>query len=283
MSSPKPFRMVDVFGHGPFSGNPVAVVHDADDLSTEQMQRISAWTNLSECTFVLAPTDPAADYRLRIFCLVRELPFAGHPTLGSARAWLDAGGTPRDAGVVVQECGVGLVRVRTDDDRLSFAAPPLVRSGPLEPELLATVVDVLGVAADDVVDTAWIDNGPGWIGVLLADADAVLAVTPDLGGRDLELDLGVVGAWPDGHERAIEVRAFFTDGSGSLREDPVTGSLNASVAQWLTGDGRLRAPYTAGQGTRVGRDGRVRVEELDGELWIGGRTHVAVRGEIEAG
>jgi len=251
----RPFRMIDVFPSAtPQSGNPLAVVLEAEGLTTvalttAQMARFSAWTNLSECTFVLPPTDPAADYRVRIFSLTTELPFAGHPTLGTARAWLDAGGVPRTPGRVVQECGVGLVPVRIDDDALAFAAPPLIRSGPVADADLAFALSVLGVTPADVVAAKWIDNGPGWLGILLSSADA-----------------------------AIEVRAFFNDGGGPLREDPVTGSLNASVAQWLTAAGRVQAPYVARQGARAGRDGRVHVTEADGELWIGGRAVVAVRG-----
>jgi len=299
----RPFRMIDVFPSAtPQSGNPLAVVLDAGGLNTaaltsEQMAAFSAWTNLSECTFVLPPTDPAADYRVRIFSLTTELPFAGHPTLGTARAWLDAGGVPRTPGLVVQECGVGLVPVRIgdsetgDDDALAFAAPPLIRSGPVGDADLAVALSVLGVTAADVVDAAWIDNGPGWLGVLLRDADAVLALAPDLTARTGQRSIGAVGLYRAGSDNdgflkhsadaAIEVRAFFNDGGGPLREDPVTGSLNASVAQWLTGSGRVTAPYVARQGARLGRDGRVQVTEAGGELWIGGVAVVTVTGSVE--
>lgn len=283
----RPFRMIDVFPSATLqSGNPLAVVLDAEGLTTEQMAAFSAWTNLSECTFVLPPTDPAADYRVRILSLTTELPFAGHPTLGTARAWLDAGGVPRTPGRVVQECGVGLVPVRIDEPTLAFAAPPLIGSGPVADADLAVALSVLGVTADDVVDVAWIDNGPGWLGVLLRDADAVLALEPDLTAREGQRSIGVVGLHPEGPENdradaAIEVRAFFNDGAGPLREDPVTGSLNASVAQWLTGSGRVAAPYMARQGARVARDGRVHVTEAAGELWIGGCAVVTVNGVVE--
>ena len=288
------FRQVDVFGSGPFSGNPLAVVLDADGLSTEEMARISAWTNLSECTFVLPPTHPGADYRVRIFSLTTELPFAGHPTLGTARAWLDAGGVPARAGRIVQECGVGLVPVRQVGDDLAFAAPGLLRSGPVEDGVLADVVAILGIGADDVVEARWIDNGPGWIGVLLRDADAVLAVEPHAANRGAWA-IGVVGLHSasadvdDADAPAIEVRAFFTDGLSPLVEDPVTGSLNASVAQWLLESGRVSAPYTAAQGSRVGRDGRVRItrgsdgtsSDGDGDaIWVGGSAVVVITGEI---
>ena len=283
------FRQIDVFGSGPFTGNPVAVVLGADDLETEAMKRISAWTNLSECTFVLEPTDPAADYRVRIFSLTTELPFAGHPTLGTARAWLDAGGVPANAGRVIQECGVGLVPVRLDADgqTLAFAAPALIRGGEVEADVLADVVTILGIDAADVVAAEWIDNGPGWIGVLLRDADAVLAVTPDLGraqGRGPAgtgaWSIGVVGPHTDGRAEALEVRGFFTGGDSPLIEDPVTGSLNASIAQWLLRTERVSTPYTAIQGTKVGRDGRVHVTQADGEVWVGGATTVAITGTL---
>jgi PhzF family phenazine biosynthesis protein len=275
---PRPFRQVDVFTATPYLGNPVAVVHDADGLTTEQMQRIARWTNLSETTFVLRPAASIADYRVRIFTPDRELPFAGHPTLGTAHAWLEAGGRPATDGEVAQECGVGLVRVRRDGDRLSFVAPPLRRSGPLDAELRARVVEVLGLDPGAVVDAAWVDNGPGWIGVLLADAEAVLAVSP----RPSDLCVGVVGPHPPGADHALEVRAFFPVGDTTV-EDPVTGSLNASLAQWLLGTERLDAPYVARQGTARGRSGEVHVDrDADGTIWVGGRTVTCVRGTIEA-
>ncbi|WP_291382807.1 PhzF family phenazine biosynthesis protein [Demequina sp.] len=277
----RPFRMIDVFpSSAPQSGNPLAVVLDADGLTTQQMAAFSAWTNLSECTFVLPPTDPAADYRVRIFSLTTELPFAGHPTLGTARAWLDAGGVPRTPGRVVQECGVGLVPVRVDEDTVAFAAPPLIRSGPVDDADLAIALSVLGVTPADAVEARWIDNGPGWLGVLLRDADAVLALEPDLTARVGQQSIGAAGFYEEGADAALEVRAFFNDGGGPLREDPVTGSLNASVAQWLIGSGRVTAPYVARQGARVGRDGRVQVTEAEGEFWIGGRTAVTVSGSV---
>lgn len=276
------FQQIDVFGTGPLSGNPVAVVTDGDGLTTDAMRAFSRWTNLSECTFLLPPTTPAADYRVRIFSLDRELPFAGHPTLGTARAWLEAGGRPRTPGEIVQECGLGLVPVRVSGELLAFAAPPLSRSGPVAAEDLDPVLAVLGVGRSDVVDAAWLDNGPGWIGVLLADAATVLALEPDAarapgpGPRDI----GVVGPYPAGSEVAIELRAFFPDASGTLREDPVTGSLNAAAAQWLLATGRVRAPYLASQGARPGRAGRIHVSD-DGALRVGGRTAVVVRGVVD--
>jgi len=279
--------MIDVFPSStPQSGNPLAVVLDAEGLTTEQMAAFSAWTNLSECTFVLPPTDPQADYRVRIFSLTTELPFEGHPTLGTARAWLDAGGAPRTPGRVIQECGVGLVPVRIDGETLAFAAPPLIRSGPVDDADLAVALSILGITPADVVEARWIDNGPGWLGILLPSADAVLGLEPDFAPRAGQQSIGVVGLYPRGSDNnsadaAIEVRAFFNDAGGPLREDPVTGSLNASVAQWLTGPGRVKAPYMARQGARVGRDGRVLVTEAEGELWIGGRAVVTVTGNVD--
>ena len=276
---------VDVFSTEPLLGNPVAVVHDADDLTTEQMAAFARWTNLSETTFLLRPTLPGADYRLRIFTPGEELPFAGHPTLGSAHAWLEAGGRPRGERVV-QECGAGLVAVRRDGERLAFAAPPLVRSGPVDEADLARVRRALGVAPDEVVASAWVDNGPGWVAVLLRDADAVLGLRPDWSAFD-DLEIGVVGAHAPGSETALEVRAFCPD--IGVPEDPVTGSLNAGLAQWLLGERvlgeRLASSYVAAQGTAIGRRGRVHVDRVgdgDGaEVWVGGATRTTITGELD--
>ena len=273
-----PFRQVDVFSAEPLLGNPVAVVHDADGLSDEQMAAFARWTNLSETTFLLAATEPGADYRLRIFTPGAELPFAGHPTLGSAHAWLEAGGAPREAGRVVQQCGAGLVVVHRDDERLSFEAPPLVRSGPVDDATRAHVLAGLRLEGDAeaVVDLAWVDNGPGWVGVLLADADAVLALVPDWAALS-GLEVGVVGPHPHGSPEAVEVRAFCPD--LGLREDPVTGSLNAGLAQWLAGD-RLPARYTASQGTVLGRRGRVHVVREGDVVLVGGATRTTLLGTV---
>ena len=268
---------VDVFTHEAYRGNPLAVLIDGDGLHDDVMQRFANWTNFSETTFLLPPRHPDADYRVRIFTTSTELPFAGHPTLGSCHAWLLAGGVPNDPRRVVQECGVGLVAIdRDEDDRLAFAAPPLLRDGPLDDATLASVVEVLGVARADVLDAAWIDNGPGWLGVLLDSADAVLALRP----ADSDLKIGVVGPYPSGHEAAYEVRAFFPDGAHTF-EDPVTGSLNASLAQWLVSTGRFTPPYVASQGTVLGRAGRVRVDrDHTGQLWIGGGVVTCVEGTV---
>lgn len=272
------FRQVDVFGAEPCTGNPVAVVLDADGLDDEAMRRFSVWSNLSECTFVLPPRASGADYRVRIFSLDRELPFAGHPTLGTARAWLDAGGTPATPGVVVQECEAGLIPVRIDGDVLAFAAPPRVRSGSVDPALLTDLIGVLGVDPGTVMDAQWLDNGPGWVGLLLDSAQTVLDLRPDASAYPGPWDIGVIGPHPADAETAFELRAFFTDGSGPVREDPVTGSLNASAAQWLIESGRATAPYVASQGTAIGRQGRVHVSSIDGNLWVGGRAEVVLTG-----
>ena len=272
----RPFRQVDVFTAEPMLGNPVAVVHDAEGLTDDQMQAFARWTNLSETTFLLAPTDPAADYRLRIFTPSMELPFAGHPTLGSAHAWLEAGGAPAGERLV-QQCGVGLVELRRSEGRLAFAAPDLLRSGPVDDELVERIVVALGITRDDVLDIAWADNGPGWVGVRLASAADVLALTPDF--MTLPVDVGVVGPWPEGSECAVEVRAFVPHAAG-ITEDPVTGSLNASLAQWLAG-GVLPASYTAAQGTALGRRGRVHVTTADdGTIWVGGDTLTTIHGTV---
>lgn len=275
-SGSRAFSQVDVFTTVPLLGNPVAVVHDAAGLSTETMQAFTDWTNLSEATFLLPPTDPRADYRVRIFCPGRELPFAGHPTLGTCHAWLEAGGQPQEADIV-QECGAGLVRIRRRDDLLAFLAPPLRRSGPMDDEDVARIARGLGVDRADIVDHQWCDNGPGWQAVLLADAERVLALTPDpvlLRG----LDVGVVGfGSPTGAD--ITVRAFFPGNSG-ITEDPVTGSLNAAVGQWLIGSGQLPGRYTASQGTCVGRDGRVEVFADSDGVWVGGSSVTVLSGHV---
>jgi PhzF family phenazine biosynthesis protein len=272
----RPFSQVDVFTDTPYLGNPLAVVEDAEGLTTEEMQRFARWTNLSETAFVLQPTEPAADYRVRIFTPSLELPFAGHPTLGTCHAWL-AHAEPKEPGRIVQECGAGLVELRRTGSSLSFAAPPLVRTGPVDDDLLAHVAGVLRIDREEIVDAAWVDNGPGWVGVLLADAGAVLALKPGV----VDLDLGVAGLYPPGSPHAIEVRAFFPK-DGATTEDPVTGSLNASLAQWLLGSGRLDAPYTASQGTALGRAGRVQVtQDEDGRVWVGGATVTCIVGAVE--
>ncbi len=272
------FHQLDVFSALPLKGNPLAVVHDAQGLSDATMAAFARWTNLSETTFLLPPTDPGADYRVRIWTPGDELPFAGHPTLGSCHAWLAAGGQPQQDGVVVQECGVGLVRIRRSGGRLSFAAPPLRRSGPLDAELRARIVAALGLAAADVLHHQWVDNGPGWCALMLRSAAQVLAVQPDwalLG----DLKLGLVGAQAAGADTAFEVRAF-VPGLG-VPEDPVTGSLNAGLAQWLIGAGLAPVAYVAAQGAALGRAGRVFVEQGGADIWIGGDVVSCIEGTVE--
>lgn len=275
------FRLVDVFGERPLQGNPLAVVIDSDGLSTDEMSEITRWLGFSETTFLGPPKTEEADYRVRIFTLAGELPFAGHPTLGTCHVW--TGLSADEPSEMTQECGAGLVRLRRRDGLLSFEAPPLIRQGPVDEQDLARFTAVLGIDRSTVVSASWVDNGPGWVGLLLGDADAVLALEPDV-SRDTgngPLDIGVVGKYPAGSARAVEVRGFFSDDMGRLREDPVTGSLNASMAQWLVGEGILPGSYVAGQGTRVGRRGRVVVETDDvGGVWIGGRVSDVVTGHI---
>lgn len=295
------FRQVDVFTAEPYRGNPVAVVADGDGMTDEEMARFANWTNLSETTFILPPTDPAADYRVRIFTPSSELPFAGHPTIGTCHAWLEAGGSATE-GRVVQECGVGLVTLRQSNGRLSFAAPDLIRGGSVDEADVEKVCAVLGVDRSSIVAAQWADNGPGWLAVMLASADEVLALTPDFSqversghGVVGEYPIGIVGprkigvAGPTGEtndESAIEVRAFFSNGAQAT-EDPVTGSLNASLAQWLLAEGHdgspigLSAPYVASQGTALGRAGRVHIDEADGQVWVGGDAVTAIVGEVK--
>ncbi len=324
--SKRRFSQLDVFASIPFSGNPLACVIDADGLTTEEMHRFTKWANLSESSFLLKPTVPEADYRVRIFTIPRELPFAGHPTIGSCQAWLDAGGQPKTPGRVVQECGAGLIELKLtagadagpnggdgaaggvagaaggeNGDQISFAAPALIRSGEVEESFIEEMAEVLGVERGEVVDAQWGDNGPGWVILMLADAEAVLALDAPSGPRT-ELDLGVVGLYRNsgddtgsGDENdsgdntdscAMEIRAFFADGTGGIFEDPVTGSLNASVAQWLLGENSpvssLPTSYVASQGTAMGRRGRVYIEQdPEGVIWVGGVAVASVTGTVE--
>jgi PhzF family phenazine biosynthesis protein len=273
------FQLVDVFGEGPFTGNALAVVAGAEDLDTEAMQRITCWFNLSETTFLLPPTEADADYHVRIFTLERELPFAGHPTLGSCHAWLKAGGKPKRDDRIVQQCGAGLIGIRRDQRGLAFAAPPVIRDDPVDEAKLEEILTLLRIPRTDVVEARWADNGPGWAAVLLASAEAVLAVEPAR-AHPQRIDVGVIGPYPAGSEIAFELRTFFSDQHGAILEDPVTGSFNASAAQWMLASGRAKSPYTASQGTRLGRRGRIRIEQdNDGTLWVGGATETLFSGE----
>lgn len=274
------FSQLDVFASAPFSGNPLACVVDADGLTTEEMHRFTKWANLSETSFLLEPTVAEADYRVRIFTLPRELPFAGHPTIGSCQAWLNSGGEPKTPGRIVQECGAGLIELKHNGDRIAFAAPPLIRGGDVDEELIVEMADVLSIPRDEVVGAQWGDNGPGWVVLQLDSAAAVLKLERPTAHMK-ELDLGVVGLYPADSECAAELRAFFADGSGAILEDPVTGSLNASVAEWLLGAGALNAPYTASQGTAMGRRGRIHVDQdEDGTIWVGGVATASIIGTI---
>ncbi len=272
----KPFTQVNVFSADPLGGNPLAVVHTAEGLSEAQMAALARWTNLSETTFLLPPADPGADYYVRIFTPGGELPFAGHPTLGSCHAWLAAGGKPRMPGLVVQQCGVGLVRVRCDGPRLEFAAPPLRRTGVLEPDVLAKIAKALALLPSDIVHHQWVDNGPGWGAVMLRSARQVLSLQADWASL-APLKLGVVGPHEAGHDAAFEVRAF--SGSGGY-EDPVTGSLNASLAQWLIGAGLAKSSYVAAQGTALQRAGRVHLRKDGEDVWVGGDVVAVILGEV---
>ena len=291
------FHQVDVFTAVPYFGNPLAVVLDGTGLSTEQMQHFTNWTNLSECTFLLPPTHTDADYQVRIFCPGRELPFAGHPTLGSCHAWLQAGGKPK-ATYVVQECSVGLIKIKRDlaSGRLAFAAPPLIKGGPLDEADALLIARGLGVLRNDIIAHSWCDNGPNWRGVMLKDADQVLALKPDaaiLAGLDvgvvgqrsqkgaaaLSAKVGVVAAQTQDNFTAFEVRAFFP-GNNGMAEDPVTGSLNAALAQWLIGAGLAPTHYVAAQGTTLGRAGRVHVQQQGDVIWIGGSSVTCISGTV---
>lgn len=273
------FQQVDVFTSVALKGNPLAVIIGADGLSDATMASLANWTNLSETAFLLQPTTAGADYRVRIFTPERELLFAGHPTLGSCQVWLNAGGVPK-ASTIVQECGVGLVKIRRDGDRLAFAAPPLRRTGDVERDVLDKIANGLGIPPQAIKASQWVDNGPGWVAVMLASRAEVLAIKPDyaaLGG----LKLGVVAPWngaTDGSEAQFEVRAFV---SSLANEDPVTGSLNASVAQWLIGKGLAPPAYIASQGTALGRAGRVHVERAGDDIWIGGSVVTCIEGKLQ--
>ena len=277
----RPFQMVDVFHDGAFSGNPLAVVFDADDLSTSAMQSMTRWLNLSETAFLLRPSLTTADYRVRIFTLERELPFAGHPTLGSCHAWLSNGAVPADAALIVQECGAGLVPIRRSGELLAFAAPPLIRGGTVDAAKIAEIAEFLRIDRSQIVDSQWADNGPGWVVILLASAAQVLALEP-VRDHHRRIDVGVVAPYPTGNPLAFEVRAFFTDHHGGVREDPVTGSLNASAAQWLLSTGRASPPYIAAQGTRIGRAGRIHIDRDNEQVWVGGRTATLFSGHCAA-
>lgn len=273
------FKQVDVFTSALGAGNPVAVVLDAQGLTDQDMARFASWTNLSETTFLLPPTEPGADYHVRIFTPNQELPFAGHPTIGTCHAWLEAGGQPANADAIVQQCGAGLVTLRRTDGRLAFETPPCDRSGPVAPDLVDKVLAGLGLSHEEVVDTSWADNGPGWIGVLVRDVDILRGLTPNWDSVEIKAGVAALTGATRPNDAALEVRAFFY--AGGNREDPVTGSLNGSLAQWLVGNGTIAAPYIASQGVSMGRDGHVFVSQADdGGIWIGGDAVTGVDGTV---
>ena len=273
----RPFHQVDVFAGQAYRGNPLAVVLDAQDLDAATMQQFANWTNLSETTFLLPPQDPRADYRVRIFTGSEEFPFAGHPTLGSAHTWLEAGGVPKSGGYVVQECAAGLVRVKRDGGRLAFAAPPLTRCGPVEESIRRQLAAALRVSGGDIVDASWLVTGPEWIGVLLESAEHVLALEPDYAAMG-HLKIGVIGPHAPGAGTDFEVRTFLP--GDSMAEDPVTGSFNAGAAQWLIGNGRAPEKYVASQGTVLGRAGRIHISTEGGDTWVGGNSTTCIRGTV---
>ena len=298
----RPFQQVDVFTAEPLRGNPLAVVLDGTDLSDVQMQAFAAWTQLSETTFVLPPTPEGraggADYRVRIFTPGGELPFAGHPTLGTAHAWRQAGGQPQSADRIVQECGVGLVTLRQQDGRYAFAAPSLRRADP-EPEKFAAVLDALGLSHDEVLAAQDLHNGPHWLGLLLPDVETVLSLAPDHAAlKRLGIKVGVAAKRlrAEGliHRSSREARAFATHPDTTdlevrgfaapvgITEDPVTGSLNASLAQWLIAEGHMPARYRARQGTALGRAGEIFVQRDEaGQVWIGGDVVGCIEGIVQ--
>ncbi|KQO80243.1 PhzF family phenazine biosynthesis protein [Rhizobium sp. Leaf262] len=274
MTSQHAFQQVDVFSSEPLKGNPLAVVCDADGLSDGQMAAFANWTNLSETTFLLKPTSPDADYRVRIFTPHGELPFAGHPTLGTCHVWLSRQGTA-DKSEVVQQCEAGLVRIRVSDGKLAFAAPPLRKSGPVDAETLIKVAAALSLSPDAIVNANWTDNGPGWLSLLLRTRKDVLDIKPNYGSLYEGFHVGVVAPCGNDIDADFEVRAF-TDGY----EDPVTGSLNAGIAQWLIGHGIAPHNYVASQGTVLGRAGRVSVDKIGDDIWIGGAVTVLIKGTV---
>ena len=276
--------LLDVFCKGPLTGNPLAVVHGGDGLDTAQMLALTRWLGFSETTFLLPPSDPAADYRVRIFYAGGELPFAGHPTLGTCHAWLASGGKAKSAEHIVQECGIGLVQLRCDGDRLAFKAPPLIRSGPLSPDELADAVRVAGVDPACVVEAVHIANGPKWQLLRLRSAQDVLAAEP-IPKAPVGTDIGIAAPAAPGSGADWELRAFFANGLGRVAEDPVTGSFNAGVALHLFASGQAKGSYIAAQGRMTGADGAVYcAQDADGTVWIGGKVAtVSSGGDLPVG
>lgn len=276
MPKSHPFAQVDVFSQSLYQGNPLAVILEAEDLSDSDLQKIARWTNLSETTFLLPPTQEGADYRVRIFTPRGELLFAGHPTLGSAHAWLEHHGDSRDKEVLVQECAAGLIKVRRGEGILSFAAPATQRSGDLNEDFLATIARAFGIERQDIAAHQWVDNGPGWAVVQLPTAQQVLDLQPDL-SLIPDAMVGAIGAYPAGSEFDFEMRTFAP--RAGVAEDPVCGSMNASVGQWLIRSGRVDGAYRVSQGSLLGRAGDITItpDEM-GTVWVGGATNTLFRG-----
>ena len=280
MTSARRFAQVDVFSTAPYLGNPVAVVLDAEGMSEGLMQRIARWTNLSETTFVFPPTRAGADYRVRIYTPEAELPFAGHPTLGTARVWLDSGGSPANGDCVVQECEAGLVRVRSEAGLLWFAAPPTIRSGDLDEDYLLRIVTAFGITRDQVIAHQWVDNGPGWAVIQLTTAGEVLALEPDL-SLIPDAMVGAIGAHPASSKQDYEMRTFAP--RVGVTEDPACGSMNAAVAQWLVRTGAVTAPYRVAQGQRLHRAGDINIRpDAEGTVWVGGEATILILGTVDA-
>lgn len=279
MSHSFPFAQVDVFSTSPYGGNPVAVVLDADDFSDALMQRIAQWTNLSETTFIQTAKSPEADYRLRIFTPQTELPFAGHPTLGSAKAWLVHNPEGQKKKTIIQECAAGLIEIRQDGPTLSFAAPKLQRTGPIDQDYLDQIIAAYGIKPSQVVGHQWVDNGPGWAVLQLATAQEVLDLEPDFSLIPHAM-VGAVGPYPTGSQHAFELRSFAP--GVNVLEDPVCGSMNASVAQWLTSSGQAPNRYTVSQGTRLGRTGEIVIDVDEETIWVGGHATVCFFGSAIA-
>ena len=271
------FQQVDVFTNRPLLGNALAVVHGADNLSDKQMTKFANWTNLSETTFLLNPINDSADYKVRIFTPNNELPFAGHPTLGSCFAWLSNGGIAKSKDVIIQECAIGLIKIRKDGSRLSFEAPELIKSGSLDDITLKKVAMSLRIGVSDIINHQWVDNGPGWCAVMLKNAQQVLALDPD---PQLLKDfkIGVIGSYPDGSETDFEVRAFAMP--YGIYEDPVTGSLNAGIAKWFFNTNSVKDEYTVSQGKALGRDGKIFIQKIDNTIWVGGEIISCINGEL---
>jgi len=271
------FHQLDVFSNEPLFGNPLAVVHEANDLSESQMIQFANWTNLSESTFLLNPTNELADYKLRIFTPSSELAFAGHPTLGSCYAWLNKGGVPKNKDIIIQECGVGLIKIRRNGERLSFLAPKLLKTGPLDQTTLNTISKGIGIPVEDIAHHQWVDNGAGWCAVMLKTASQVLAIKPNVEYLKT-LKLGVIGPHPTDHEHDFEVRAFVIP--FGIHEDPVTGSLNAGIATWLINSGLSKDSYSVSQGAALGRKGKIYIEAINNEIWVGGEVVNCIEGEV---